>query len=256
MSHKKKPKPALPDLVASVTHSGVLFGAAAYVVSSSGAPPTLVPLESAVSTPEIVDSVNSLPLSNRNNPLASLLADLSSPHGAALLMPVSSLVSGEHSLSPLLASFGKTAWQQTVVGLGDEKNNSAVDTVQNDRGNGFVAAAIDGNVVHVSVCAAVGSNIVGSGIELPCKLGVCVNTEHDIALACSPVGGCSPAVNHVIPVEPSPPMAAPSWSSLFTKLPINAGVHTPRSFDNVEIKGIIIPPKEVIDDGVVYWKAF
>lgn len=120
MPHKTKLKPALPDLSGSVTRSGTLFGAPPIVVNSSNASPILVPLESTKSVPII--RINSLPLSNRGNPLASLLADLSSPHGAASHMPVFPSVTGEHSLSPLLASVGKTAWQQSVVGLGDGKS--------------------------------------------------------------------------------------------------------------------------------------
>lgn len=120
----------------------------------------------------------------------------------------------------------------------------------------MVADAFVGSDVHVSEYGAIGSKIVGSDNEQRCKPGVCVNADLNISLACSPVCGPSPVMNHVIPEKPSPSMAGPLWSSLFTKMPINAGVHSSRSFDNVEINGVMIPPNEVIETVVDYWKEF
>lgn len=59
-----------------------------------------------------------------------------------------------------------------------------------------------------------------------------------------------------IPVELTRPMAAPSWLSLFSKMPSNAGVHSLCSFENAELDGAVIPPTEVIEVGVGYWKVY
>lgn len=43
-------------------------------------------------------------------------------------------------------------------------------------------------------------------------------------------------------------------SSLFTNMPKNAAMHSPRCFNKVEIDGVLIPLVEAIEAGVQYWK--
>lgn len=59
-----------------------------------------------------------------------------------------------------------------------------------------------------------------------------------------------------IPALASPPNLPLIWSSLFTKMPSNAGVHTPRVFENVVLEGAMVPPSEVIQAGIDYWKDY
>lgn len=50
------------------------------------------------------------------------------------------------------------------------------------------------------------------------------------------------------------PVAPKPWTSLFSSLPKNAGVYTPRKFDIKCVNGVNIPPLEVIEAGTLFWK--
>lgn len=88
----------------------------------------------------------------------------------------------------------------------------------------------------------VSSNYDQSSIYTP---GACNNVEH-VTLSPSSTGAV------LAPFVASPSRSVTQWPSLFTKLPKNAGVHSPCSFENVEIDGMMILPVEVIEAGVDY----
>lgn len=45
-----------------------------------------------------------------------------------------------------------------------------------------------------------------------------------------------------------------TWSSLFTNIPCNVGVYTPRTFEIKCVDGVMIPHDEVIEVGSLFWK--
>lgn len=100
---------------------------------------------------------------------------------------------------------------------------------------GSLAVIVDGCADHVFDVEAASTKISDKGILCGCTPGACGNVEPIIPLTCTPPCGTSPNVNLVAPMELPPSKAAPLWSSLFSKLLNDAGVHTPRCFDDVEI---------------------
>ena len=46
------------------------------------------------------------------------------------------------------------------------------------------------------------------------------------------------------------------WSSLFSRLPRNAGTYVPRVFENVEVDGVLVPPDEVLQAGIDHWSDY
>lgn len=55
------------------------------------------------------------------------------------------------------------------------------------------------------------------------------------------------------PCSPINAPQVPKWTSLFKSLPCNVGDYAPRSFDSVEVDGVLFPPSEAIQAGEDYW---
>lgn len=185
-----------------------------------------------------------------NNPLVFLLNEMPSPFAVAKNGSDCPLVIGEHVLSLLLGNAGKSSWAQTAVGLNDasdigvdEKENNEVKNIK------VPLAEVNGSV------SAVGNDVdwsmtFNSGVLSGCSQSVCGNAAPVFPPVNLPTCRQLPSDSSIAPLEPSPLRSAPLWSSLFTKMPINDGLYSPICFDNVEIDGVIIPPKEVIEVGV------
>lgn len=88
-----------------------------------------------------------------------------------------------------------------------------------------------------------------SGQVCSCSPGALVNV--DLKDPCLNYCG-----NALVPEEPSPAQSVPPWTWLFPKLAQDAGVHSPCLFEKVEIEGVMIPPAEVSEVGVDFWKNY
>lgn len=166
--------------------------------------------------------------------------------------------SGEHPFSPLLASASNNSWSKTDVGLIVASDFGDVENGQNDNSSGGLVdkSVADAKVVgdeRASVVDEVGIKSADVGMFRTCSLGACDNAEHNVPIPSRTHCGSAPIESHDVPEEPSHPCPVPKWTPLFSKLPKNAGVHSPRRFDKVEIEGVMIPPVEVIETGVDYW---
>lgn len=108
------------------------------------------------------------------------------------------------------------------------------------------------NVETLIVVSEVVMPVVSSAGTDKMKCGECTNTtcgNDCLATDAKRRSSCSS--------PDSSPKWPSTWSSLFTKLPSNAGVHSPRVFDNVVHEGAMVHPSEVIQAGIdYYWLDF
>lgn len=245
-----KKKHSLPDLDQSLARFGALINAAPPLSSVVGS--------QSVASSSIVRSVPAPPSSvNENvNPISGLLNDISSPLSFAPLLGSSSKV-GENPMSPFLAANCYDPWPRVDVWLLVVVELGCDDSEDIDN-RGFASSVLGASVVADVAKDVIAHVVMDNGINL-CGIG----------LACSgpPCAYDNAWLNFLYPslipcnsepniVDASPPRVVPKWTLLFSMLPNNMGMHSPCSFDKVEVEGVMISPMEVLEAGVDFWKDY